>query len=127
MADGKARALVLEDTDLGRWALIRALEAVGYDVRAPWTWAEASEWLRRERFRLALLAVSSSGHAVDVMAEARRFRQMHVALLAEEDMADEVRLACGAGPDVLTKPLDLGHVSDIALACLEPQREARRA
>jgi DNA-binding response OmpR family regulator len=127
MAYEEARALILEDTDLGRWALIRALEAVGYHVRAPWTWAEASEWLRRERFRLALLAVSSPGHAVDVMVEARRYRPMHAVLLAEEDVADDVRLACGAEPDILTKPLDLGQVSDIAVACLEPPQEARRA
>lgn len=127
MAGRDLLALILEDTDLGRWALTHALEAAGYEVHAPWTWAEASEWMHRVTFRLALVAVCSPDHAADVVADARRLRHMHLVLLAEEDMVDDVRRACGADPDILPKPLDLAQVSEIARSCLEPGREARRA
>jgi len=127
MAGRDSLALILEDTDLGRWALTRALEAVGYEVHAPWTWAEASEWMHRATFRLALVAVSSPDHAADIVADARPYRQMHLVLLADEDIVDDVRRACGDEPVILAKPLDLAQVSEIALSSLDPGREARRA
>lgn len=127
MAGRDLLALILEDTDLGRWALTHALESVGYEVHAPWTWAEASEWMHRAAFRLALVAVSSPDHAADVVADVRRHRHMHLVLLAEEHMVDDVRRACGEDSDILPKPLDLTQVSEIALSCRERREEARRA
>jgi len=120
-------ALVLEDTDLGRWALTHALEARGYEVHAPWTWAEASVWLHRAKVCLALVAVTSPGQAAEVTAEVNWYPHTHLVLLAEEDQVADLRLACGPGPDILSKPFNLGEVDRIALSCQGLDDEARGA
>jgi len=120
-------ALVLEDTDLGRWALTHALEARGYEVHAPLTWAEASAWLNRAKVSLALVAVASPGQAAEVTAEVNWYPHTHLVLLAEEDQVDDLRLACGSGLDILTKPFNLEEVDQIALSCQGIDHEARGA
>jgi DNA-binding response OmpR family regulator len=127
MASGQSVALVLEDTDLGRWALTRALEARGFDVRIVLTWAEASAWLPRVGFTLALVAVSSPGEAAEVAAEVRLYRRTHLVLLAGEDIADDVRMACGPEPDILAKPFTLDQIERIVASRQESGSEARRA
>jgi DNA-binding NtrC family response regulator len=116
MAVRKPSALVSEDTELGRWALTRALEAAGFDVQAVPTWAEASAWLLRRKFSLALVAVSSaSGNAADIVAYVREHHpHTHPVLLADQDSISELRLACGPEPDILAKPLDLAEIAHIA-------------
>ena len=123
MADRKSLALVAEDTDLGRWALTRALQAEGYDVRAASTWAEASTWLLQAEFALALVAVSSPGNAADVVACIRQYPHTHLVLLADEDSIRELRLACGPAPDILAKPFDLERVGRVAFSHLGPGGE----
>ena len=116
MAVRKPSALVSEDTELGRWALTRALEAAGFDVLAVPSWIEASAWLLRRRFSLALVAVSSApGNAADVVAYVRQHHpHTHPVLLADQDSIGELRLACGPEPDILAKPLDLEEIAHIA-------------
>ncbi len=91
MASRESLALVLEDTDLGRWALTRALEAHGFEVRTVLTWAEGSAWLPKVSFTLALVAVSSPGHAAEVAAEVKWYPHTRLVLLAEEDIVDELQ------------------------------------
>jgi DNA-binding NtrC family response regulator len=116
MAKRKLFALISEDTELGRWALTRALEAEGFEVEAVPTWVEASAWLLRARFSLALVAVTSApGNAADIVAYVRQHHpSTHLVLLADQDSIGELRLACGPNLDVLAKPLDLGEVVHIA-------------
>jgi DNA-binding NtrC family response regulator len=127
MADREPLALVLEDTDLGRWALTRALEAAGYVVHAASTWAEACTWLLRARFTLALVEVPSPGQAADIVVDVSQYPYTHVVLLTHEDTVGELRLVCGPACDILPKPVDLERVAHIARSCLESGTEARRA
>ena len=117
MADRKPAALISEDTELGRWALTRALEAEGFEVTAVSTWAEASAWLIQEDFSLVLLAVSSApGDAADIVAAITRDHpSTHLVLLADQDSIGELRVACGPLPDILPKPLDLRSVARVAV------------
>jgi len=118
MAEKQSLALVLEDTELGRWALTHALEAEGFEVRAVETWTEAAAWLLRARFSLAFVAVSSAPENIaDRAAEIRRDHpNTRLVLLADQDSIDELRLACGPGPEILAKPFDLEAVAHVALA-----------
>ena len=111
-------ALVLEDTELGRWALRRALEAAGFQVLAVSTWAEASACLLRERFGLALVAVSSIlENVTEIVADlGRDYPDTHLILLADQDSIGELRPLCGPGADILAKPLDLAEVAHVALS-----------
>lgn len=119
MAVRKPSALVSEDTELGRWALTRALEAEGFEVQAVPTWVDASARLQRCGFSLALVAVSSaSGNAADIVAYVREHHaHTHLVLLADEDSIGELRLACGPDLDILAKPLDLDEVAHVAQLC----------
>ena len=116
MAIRKPLALVSEDTELGRWALTRALEAEGFEVQAVSTWVEASACLLRAKFSLALVAVSSApGNAADIVAYVRQHHpNTRLVLLADQDSISELRLACGPDLDVLAKPLDLEEVAHVA-------------
>lgn len=116
MVDRHFSALVLEDTELGRWALTRALEAEGFDVEAVSSWAEASARLLQRRFSLALVAVSSApGNAADLAADIRRSHpDTRLVLLADRDSIEELRLACGREPEILAKPFDLDEVVRVA-------------
>jgi DNA-binding response OmpR family regulator len=127
MAAQEPTALVLEDTDLGRWALTRALEARGFEVRTVLTWPEASAWLAKAQFSLVLVAVSSPGHAAEIAAEVKWHPHVQLVLLAEEDIVGDVRMACGHEPGVLAKPFDLEEVDAVALSCRGTGGEARRA
>ena len=115
----KPSALVSEDTELGRWALTRALEAEAYEVEAVPTWVEASARLQRRGFSLALVAVSSTpGNAADIVAYVREHHpHTHLVLLADEDSIGELRLSCGPDVAILTKPLDLEEVAHVAQLC----------
>jgi DNA-binding response OmpR family regulator len=118
MAVRESLALVLEDTELGRWALSRALEAAGFEVLAVSTWTEASACLLREPFALALVAVSSIAENVaDVVSDiCRDHPKTHLILLADQDSIGELRPLCGSGADILTKPFDLEEVAHAALS-----------
>jgi DNA-binding NtrC family response regulator len=118
MAHRQSLALVLEDTELGRWALTHSLEAEGFEVRAVETWAEASVWLRTARFSLVLAAVSSAPESVaDLADEIRRDQpDAHVVLLTDQDSIGELRRACGPEPEILSKPFDLKAVARVALS-----------
>ena len=118
MTDRQPLALVLEDTELGRWALTHALEAEGFEARAVSTWAEASASLWRAQFSLVLLAVSSApGNVADIVAEIHRDQpNARLILLVDQDSIDELRLACGPEPEILTKPFDLEALARVALA-----------
>jgi DNA-binding NtrC family response regulator len=119
MADRKSLALVCEDTDLGRWALTRALEAEGYEVHATSTWAEASVWLLKGKFDLALVTVSSPSNAAEIVAcISRHHPHTHLVLLADQDSIGELRLVCSPVPDILAKPFDLGRVAKVACSHL---------
>lgn len=129
MTDRESLALVLEETELGRWALTHALEAEGFEVRAVSTWADASASLLEERYALALMDVSSApanlGH---ITGEIRRDHpNTRLVLLADQDSIGEVRSACGPGPDILPKPFDLEAVARIALASPGPAASSREA
>ena len=115
----KPSALVSEDTELGRWALTRALEAESYEVEAVPTWVEASARLQRRGFSLALVAVSSApGNAADIVTYLREHHpHTHLVLLADEDSIGELRLSCGPDVAVLAKPLDLEEVAHVAQLC----------
>jgi len=112
MANRKLLALVSEDTELGRWALTRALEAEGFEVQAVSNWVEASSWLARARFSLAVVAVSSAPeNCADIVAYVRQHHpHTHLVLLADQDSIGELQLACGPKTDILAKPLDLEEV-----------------
>jgi DNA-binding NtrC family response regulator len=129
MSKRPSLALVSEDTELGRWALSRALEAEGFEVHAVSTWVEASAWLQRARFSLALVAVSSTtGNAADITAYVGRHHpETHLVLLADEDSISELRLACGPDVEVLVKPLDLDAVAHVAHSLPEPGDEVLEA
>jgi DNA-binding NtrC family response regulator len=117
MAVRESFALVLEDTELGRWALQRALEGAGFKVVAVPTWAEASACLVREKVGLALVAVSSvvenvTGVVTDIC---RDHPDTHLILLADQDSVSELRNLCGSVADILTKPIDLAAMAKVAL------------
>jgi len=129
MAKRKSFALVSEDTELGRWALTRALEAEGFEVEAVSAWVEASACLLRTRFSLALVAVSSApGNAADIVAYVRQHHpNTRLVLLADQDSISELRLACGPDLDVLAKPLDLDEVAHVAHSCPAPDGDTLEA
>ena len=129
MAIRKPLALVSEDTELGRWALTRALEAEGFEVQAVSTWVEASACLLRATFSLALVAVSSApGNAADIVAYVRQHHpNTRLVLLADQDSISELRLACGPDLDVLAKPLDLDEVAHVAHSCPAPDGDTLEA
>jgi ActR/RegA family two-component response regulator len=118
MVKRRSLALVSEDTELGRWALSRALEAEGFEVQAVSTWAEASACLVQARFSLAVVAVSSAPeNAADIVAYVHAHHpSTHLVLLADEDSIGELRLVCGPETDVLAKPLDLEQIAHVAHA-----------
>jgi len=118
MADRHPVALILEDTDLGRWALTHALQAEGFEVVGVSTWAEASACLTRVECALALIAVSSIVDDVaDVVASIRRDHPAtHVMLLVQDEGLRELRSRCGPGTDILPKPLNLDDVARVARA-----------
>lgn len=118
MTLSESRALVLEDTELGRWALSRALEAAGFDVRAVSTWTEASAYLLEEQFGLALVAASSilDNIVETVTGIGRDYPDTHLILLADQDTIEGLVPLCGAATDILPKPLDLGMVAQVARA-----------
>jgi len=119
MAERRSLALVCEDTDLGRWALTRALEAEGYEVREASTWMEASEWLLTGRFDLALVTVSSPDNAAEVVsAISRQHPHTHLVLMTDQDSIRELRLACGTMLEILVKPFDLERVAKVAVSHL---------
>lgn len=123
-------ALVFEDTELGRWALRRAIEAEGLGVEVVSTWAEALWRLHQMRFSMAFVALSSApGNAADIVAAlGRDFPDTCLVLLAGQDSLDELRLACGPGPEILAKPLDMAAVARVARSCSGlPGHRARSA
>lgn len=117
MAVRESMALVLEDTELGRWALQRALETAGFKVLTASTWAEASACLLRERVGLALVAVSSILENVAGVVEDiyRDHPETHLILLADQDSISDLRPMCGPDADILAKPLDLAEIAQVAL------------
>lgn len=129
MADRQSLALVLEETELGRWALKRALEAQGFEVRAVSTWSEASASLLEAGFSLALMAVSSApGNVADFTASIRRDHpNTRLVLLVDRDSVDDLRLACGPETDILPKPFDLAALARMALSRPAPANQAREA
>jgi DNA-binding NtrC family response regulator len=118
-------ALVLEDTELGRWALSRALEAEGFKVQAVATWAEASASLLRTHFSLAFVAVSSVFENVaEIVGDiCRDHPDTHLILLADQDSVSELRPLFGQQADILAKPFDLQAVTQVALARARPAGE----
>jgi len=118
MADRLPLAMVLEDTELGRWALTHALEAAGFKVIAASTWTEASAYLASAKCSLALVAVSSIADSVaDIVASVvRDYPETHLMLLVEDDGVRDVRALCGPGTDILPKPLNLDDVARVARA-----------
>lgn len=129
MASRKLLALVAEDTELGRWALTRALEAEGFDVRAASTWGEGSAWLAGADFSVVFVAVSSErGNAADIVGYVRQHHPgTHIVLLADQDDVGALRLACGPEAIIQPKPLDLQQIVRVAHTCSDPPAEALRA
>lgn len=115
-------ALVLEDTELGRWALRRALEAQGFRVFSFATWAEASECLLRKPITLAFVAVSSIPESVcEIVGRlGQEHPSTHFVLLADQDSLAELRPICDPAIDILTKPFDLAALGQVAAACARP-------
>ena len=122
MAPGESLALVLEDTELGRWALRRALETQGFRVFAFSTWNEASECLVRTPVSLALVAVSSIlENVVGVLGHlGQEHPDTHFILLADQDSLGEIRPICDPAIDILTKPFDLAALGKVAAARVRP-------
>ena len=106
----------MEDTELGRWALGRALETAGFKVQAVSSWAEASVYLVRERFSLVILSASlilgDVGGAVGDFN--RDHPEAHLILLADQDSIGELRPVCGPAAHILPKPLDLEKLAVVA-------------
>jgi DNA-binding NtrC family response regulator len=122
MAIGESLALVLEDTELGRWALRRALETQGFRVFAFGTWAEASECLMRTPVSLALVAVSTIFENVAGILGSlgQEHPDTHFILLADQDSLGELRPICDPAIDILTKPFDLAALGRAAAAGVRP-------
>jgi DNA-binding NtrC family response regulator len=120
--------LILENTELGTWALTHALEAEGFEVHTASSWLEASACLARASYRLALVAVSSEQeNASDVLKYVRQYHpSTRLILLADQDDVTAVRVACGPKPIILAKPLDLGQMVQFALMCDEPTTDTAR-
>jgi DNA-binding NtrC family response regulator len=122
MAAGETLALVLEDTELSRWALCRALEAEGFRVRPAASWAEASACLLAEQVGLALVAVSSVlGNVAEIVAEVcHNHPGTRLVLLADQESIDGLQQLYGTDADILAKPFDLTEVTQMALARVRP-------
>jgi DNA-binding NtrC family response regulator len=105
-------ALVAEDTELGRWAIAHALQANGYETRVSDGWGETAGWLEREEFDVVVMSLSCDRDDVARITEHVRSRHGGTALilLAPQDDIVAVRSACGPGPVVLVKPLDIGQL-----------------
>jgi len=116
MPSTKPLALVAEETQLGRWALTRALESDGFEVRAAADWLEASAHLAQAEFRLAILAVTSrrTNIAENIHSLTRYYPAMRVILLVDEDVSRETREACGPGVGIVSKPIDVNAIARLA-------------
>ena len=109
-------ALVAEDTELGRWAIAHALQADGFDTCVFDGWAESAGWLGRRKFDVVVVALSVDRDDVGNIAEHMRshHRGTRLIVLAPQDEMGEVRSACGPGPVVLPKPLDVERIVQTA-------------
>jgi DNA-binding NtrC family response regulator len=122
MAVGESLALVLEDTELGRWALRRALETQGFRVFTFSTWNEASECLLRTPVSLALVAVSPilENVAGVISHLGQDHPDTHFVLLTDQDSLGEIRPMCDSRIDILTKPFDLAALGRLATTRVRP-------
>lgn len=122
MLKTKPLALVAENTELGRWAIAHALQASGYEIYMSASWTESDGWLDQAEFDVAVMSVSCDRD--DVARIAGHLRSHHVRtgliLLALQDDVGSVRRACGSGPLVLAKPLDIPQIVLAVRSLAEP-------
>jgi DNA-binding NtrC family response regulator len=122
MSSTRPLALVAEDTELGRWAIAHALQAGGYETRVSAGWAETAGWLDRKEFDVAVMSLSCDRDDVAHIAEHLRIHHGSAGLIflvLQEDV-EAVRLACGPGPIVLAKPLDIERLVQAARKLRQP-------
>jgi DNA-binding NtrC family response regulator len=118
MVEHRPKALVTEDTELGRWAVARALEANGFEVNTASNNAEAIGRLIGNAFAVFIAAVTLERESVSEL-----IRQVHenqpatgLILLADHDDASRIADSCGSSAVVIEKPLGIDQI--VKAACI---------
>lgn len=111
MGEDKPRALVAEDTELGRWAVARALEAHGFEVSTAANRAEAVGRLIGTAFAVLVAAVSLEREDVTELISLVRQNQPSTGLilLASQDEAGAVASAWNDAV-IIEKPFSVDQV-----------------
>jgi DNA-binding NtrC family response regulator len=117
MPEDKPRALVAEDTELGSWAVARALQASGFEVSLAADRTETLERLAGTRFTVMVTAVAANREDVRELVGLMKRDQPDAGLilLARQEEAAGVTAECGPGTIVIEKPLSIDRV--VAAAC----------
>jgi DNA-binding NtrC family response regulator len=117
MVEHRPKALVAEDTELGRWAVARALEANGFEVNTASNKAEAIGRLIGNAFAVFIAAVPLERESVSEL-----IRQVHenqpstgLILLADHDNASRLADSCGSRAVVIEKPFGIDQI--VKAAC----------
>jgi DNA-binding NtrC family response regulator len=117
MPDDKPQALVVEDTELGRWAVAHALRANGFEVSIATDRADALGRVAGTRFAVMVTTLAADSDDTRELIDRLRESQPDAGLifLARQEEAARVSAECGPGAVVLEKPLDIDRV--VAAAC----------
>ena len=113
MASDKSRILVVDDEELAREVLQRALSNSGYECAAAPNAEDAGKLLRREAFSLMLLDImmpikSGMDYLPEVVA---KYRDTAVVMLtAVEDTSIAAKATREGTYDYITKPVDHGEL-----------------
>ena len=129
MHESKSFALVAEDTELGRWAIARALQAAGFEVYLSGGWVESAGWLDRIDFDVAVMALCCDRH--DIASITSHLRREHartkLVVLALQDDVGAIRQAAGPDVVVMEKPLNVEQVVRAAKSATQPGVVAKGA
>jgi len=122
-------ALVAEDSHLGSWAISHALQRVGFDVLRAATWVEATGYLSKQSFRVLVLSASlgPSGVVAMVAYMAAHHGETAVIVLADADDVRGLERECASRAIIVSKPLDLDRLVQMASDYLGDQPVALRA
>ena len=123
MSDPKPRALVAEDTELGRWAIAHALAKEGFEVDIVDNMAAAVGQILGGIFAVLVAAVPAGDVCELVGAVKRNQPTAGLILLAGHNQVEAVAAACGESAIVIEKPFNVDRV--VEMACTFAARARR--
>jgi len=128
--EGRARVLLVEDTEDNRFMMRRLLELSGFNVAEATNGAEAVRSAEFERPEIILMDLSLP--VIDGLAATRRIRQLPelagvpIIAVSAHDTADFHAEALAAGCNAyVTKPIDYSDLEDLITLLLAKSKSER--